>query len=234
METLYFERRFNGPPASVNGGIAAGAIADRLPGAVRVRLMRPIPLEQELILQPPEDGVGLIARHGDSDIMSARCEALELEVPPPPRPDRIAAAGRNYRKPPDNSFSDCFVCGHARAAGDGLRVHAGCDPSQQSFAALHWIPHEKFADDDGRLPNHMIWGSLDCPAAIAGSLLNKADMRTGEMHGEVYGPVLCGRTYTVFAWPIRAEGRKVFTGCALIDGSGNVCAKASVLWITVA
>jgi hypothetical protein len=233
MNTLYFDQRFNGPPASVNGGIAAGSVAEILEGAVRVRLLRPIPLERKLALRPSAEQDGLIVYDSSGDIMAARRELLALEVPEPPDHDRVAAAGHNFQIPPDGSFANCFVCGHDRDPGDGMRVHAGQDCLENSFAAVHWTPHENFADETGTLPLRFVWGALDCPGAIAAAILNPCDMVTGEMHGEAYAPVHAGETYTVFAWPVWAEGRKIFSGSALIDSAGQICAKASELWITV-
>jgi hypothetical protein len=237
MPILHFPRQFNGPPESANGGVAAGAMAEILlseeTSAVRVRLMRPIPLEQDLALRNHPERDGLIAHDDDGDILAGWREPLTIDMPALPDGDRVVEAGAHYRMPTDDKFAGCFVCGHTRLPGEGLRIHAGHDQEENAFAAVHWTPHENFAGDDGELPSHLVWGALDCPGAVAALLLKNSDMLTGEMHGEVFAPVRAGETYTVFAWPIWTAGRKIFTGSALIDETGQVCAKASELWITV-
>src|SRR4051794_4211537 len=104
-------RRFNGPPASANGGYACGLISRHLGrGPAEGSLRSPPPLDPALELVRAEDGeVSLFHR----DVLVAegrRADALDLE--PPVRPS-VAAAREALRRHPwlhgRHPFSDCYV-----------------------------------------------------------------------------------------------------------------------------
>jgi hypothetical protein len=56
MSTVTIPSRFNGPPASGNGGYSCGLVAAALGGPAAVSLRRPVPLDQALELRHEDDG----------------------------------------------------------------------------------------------------------------------------------------------------------------------------------
>ena len=53
---IVLERRFNGPPATANGGYACGVVARHVDGPATVSLRRPVPLGTPLELERHDDG----------------------------------------------------------------------------------------------------------------------------------------------------------------------------------
>jgi hypothetical protein len=115
---LCIGRRFCGPPGAANGGFASGSLAALLGGTVdvEVSLRRSVPLERPLGVR--HDGDTLLLEDDGWLLAEAR-----------------AAAGRGpyYGDP---LFPDCFVCGPARAPGDGLRIFPGRVPRHRLVAWL--------------------------------------------------------------------------------------------------
>jgi hypothetical protein len=122
--------RFRGPPGAANGGLASGSLAARLAGTVHVEvtLRRPVPLERPLGVCRDGDDVLVLEDHGQL-LAEARPPAAEAELTAPdhptPRKTR-AAAGLSAYYAADPLFPDCFVCGPARAPGDGLTDCGSC------------------------------------------------------------------------------------------------------------
>jgi hypothetical protein len=135
LSTLIVPSRFNGPPASGNGGYSCGVIAARFDGACAVSLRRPVPLDQPLELEAGNGlGSGIAVDAGNSGVLrvTADGELIAKAVAAPelapwsgPAVDLEAARDATSRfVPPANGFFDhCFVCGRDRH--DGLCVFAG-------------------------------------------------------------------------------------------------------------
>jgi hypothetical protein len=115
---LCIGRRFCGPPGAANGGFASGSLAALLGGTVdvEVSLRRSVPLERPL-------GV----RHDGDTLLLEDDGWLLAEARP------AAGRGPYYGDP---LFPDCFVCGPARAPGDGLRIFPGRVPRHRLVAWL--------------------------------------------------------------------------------------------------
>jgi hypothetical protein len=142
---LRIGRRFRGPPGAANGGFASGSLAALLGGAVdvEVSLRRSVPLEHPLEVRHDRDAalllddhgwlLGLVARRGAPASRRGRADRARH-----PDAGGAAAAGRGayYADP---LFPDCFVCGSARAPGDGLRIFPG-PVSRCSVWAAPWPP----------------------------------------------------------------------------------------------
>ena len=92
-------------------------LAKALGGAVEVTLRRPPPLEQPLSLVVDQARAEL--RDGGELVAEARRTPLELEVPSAPSFARAAELSQHYVGHAKHHFPGCFVCGPARAAGDG-------------------------------------------------------------------------------------------------------------------
>ena len=125
-ETLTIPARFNGPPASANGGYTCGVVAG-LVGAdeVSVSLRLPPPIDKPLAVVRDGDQVEL--RDGYARVAEGGPAELLLEVPDPISPEDAAAAsaaGRDHWCD-HHPFPTCFACGPCREPGDGLRLFPG-------------------------------------------------------------------------------------------------------------
>jgi hypothetical protein len=166
---MIIRARFNGPPATGNGGYSAGLFASQLTssemdgaddrdgdGAVEVTLRRPPPLETELTVLRSNPtrlmaGDQLVAearpaRVGDDEAVPAVPLATALEA-------TTAYAG--FRHHP---FPTCYVCGPEREPGDGLRIFPGRLPDGRVAASF-------VAPDD--ISPTIVWAALDCPSGWA-------------------------------------------------------------------
>jgi hypothetical protein len=173
-------------------------------------------------------------------IAEAEPVRIDLDVPaPPPWHAALAArdaspsftTGVNPLVPGGTGFHPvCACCGADVAEGQGLRVFAAPVPGFDGVAAA-WRPHPAFADDDGWLPQRLVWTALDCPGQFA---YYAAGIRTGllgRMTGRVLRPVPVDADYVVTGWRIGIERRKHFAGTALFDADGTLCAYAHQTWI---
>jgi hypothetical protein len=84
VTTVSVPARFNGPPASGQGGYSSGVLTAHLAGPAAVLLRRPIPLDQELEVRVEKDDAKRVA---DGTVARAFDTAGELiaEVVPAPR-----------------------------------------------------------------------------------------------------------------------------------------------------
>ena len=120
---LTIPARFNGPPASGNGGYSCGVIAAHIEGPARVRLHVPPPLDTELQLRETEPG-SLEMYHGDTLVGSGYSHNFELQCPTPPTPgphpqaptlcQSGGAATRRERHPHPQSHTGPVATGPAR------------------------------------------------------------------------------------------------------------------------
>lgn len=217
---------FNGPPASGNGGYAAGLLAgyDTVPRTVRV--LAPIPLAAPLSVS--RAGEVTEARNGDKRILAARPGAAALTPPPAP----TLAAARNAATRPTTfgagGPSTCFVCGRNRAPGDGLHIY--CGRLGDTRAASVWTPHPNVCGPDGFVRPEYLWAALDCPGGFA-LPVSATTYLLGEMTAALHRPVPVHAPVIVHAWHVWSEGRKHFAGTALHDADGALLAQADTLWI---
>jgi hypothetical protein len=226
--------RFNGPPASGNGGYVSGLIAERLgASAVEVSLRAPPPLDVPLAWRAGEDG-SLALVHGDTLLAEGRPVSLEIALPALPTPDTAAAAGLagrlRARSRSGNPYARCFGCGIER--DDGLRI-IPAPVGTDGVVASDWIPDPALAGPEGTLPPPIAWAALDCPAGIAWShrLGDAPPMVTVRMAARLDGPIRAGERLVVIGWPILREGRKLHAGTAIVDGSGRALAVSRQLWL---
>ena len=107
-------RRFNGPPASANGGYACGLIARYVGGPAEVSLRSPPPLDTALELVRTTDG--------ELRLCIASCSWPRAG--PPIRRTSSRPCGRPWRRRARrcagirggsgrHPFNDCYVCGAA-------------------------------------------------------------------------------------------------------------------------
>lgn len=231
-------RRFCGPPESGNGGWVSGTLAthvattDEHP-AVTVRLAAPPPLDRPLTLvveSPVSDAVAPVppSAHlldGDHLVASATASApLSREAPAPVTVEAARAAEERYEGLADHPFPTCFSCGTARDPADALCLRSGPLDDGTGRYATTWVPRE------ASVP--LVWAALDCPggwsAGIAGRPMVLATMTT-----EVLALPAPGVAHTVLAWQRGSQGRKHFSGSALLSPDRRVLARAEATWIAV-
>lgn len=211
--------RFTGPPASANGGIAAGRLAAYLAGPVaQVTLRRPVPVDTDLRVDAAEGMVRLYAQ----DLLVAEAVPGSVDVAPieAVTVDAARAASASYRGFADDTYGGCYVCGTARP--DGLQVFPG--PLRPDVVAGTWMP----ADDDPAT----LWGALDCPGGWAAGMVDPLVV-LGRMTLRRDGEITPGTPHVVQGWVTGRAGRKISTATALYDAGGAVQAVAQQTWIMV-
>jgi hypothetical protein len=246
--SLVIERRFRGPhdaaSATGNGGYFCGRVALAAgAGAVEIRARAGVPLDRPLALHARDGAVEVL----DGPALIARTSAARLQVTAPPPPSLAVAleASRRFEAALEagavaHTFPECFVCGHDRAPGDGMRLFAGplsdggSDRGHTRVAG--WQPDPGLLDGDGRLRDEFVWSALDCPGgwALAGP------GNTGTLHVEIREPIDGRRPLIVMGWPEpgpaggRAGSRRRYAGTALFDARGRLLALGAAIWVAPA
>ncbi len=243
MPSITIDERFCGPPKSGNGGYVCGLLAGHIDGrSAEITLRAPPPLGRPLDIVPGADGA-VELRDGDRILATGR--PSQLDIPNIPIASYAEAEDAVRRTPFDagnHSLPMCFVCGPARAPGDGLRIFAGplrprAGRRTGTFAAS-WIPDANLAGNDGDAAAEFVWASLDCPTGYAGMAgawgLSPGDsILLGRMSAKVDRRPKPGERCVVVAWPTGREGRKLFAGSALLGMGGEVLAIAQTTWLSV-
>ena len=223
-------RRFNGPPASANGGYTCGLIARYVGGPAEVSLRSPPPLDTALELVRLDDG-GVELRHRDVLVAEGR-PADPPDVEPPVRPT-VAQAREALRRHPwlerRHPFSQCYVCGAGRH--DGLGMHFGDLRGHPDMTAALLVADETVPHDAHGLAPEIAWGALDCPSYVPALWHADFPSMLAWMQAEVLKPIPVGEPVVATGWHLRAEGRKHYTASALLDADGRLLARATHLWI---
>lgn len=230
-ESTVVGRRFCGPPDSGNGGYSAGLLARALGGSVEVTLRRPPPLERELSLVVAGERAEL--KDGELLVAEAKRAAVEVTAPPAVSFERASELSTHYVGFKRHHFPGCFVCGPARAVGDGLRIFPGHEAPEQPMAAP-WVPDASLADASGRIPTEVAWAALDCIGYFAAGAPDYPVALLGRMTAELTGEVSVGERCVLLGWPLAREGRKLHAGTALYDASGVLRGRARQTWILLA
>ena len=222
-DTIVIEERFHGPPGSGNGGYTCGLLARFVGEPAEVTLRRPPPLDRPLRVDRVDgraelfDGEHLIAEAASGDV-----EPLELPAPPSfAEAERAAAAYPGFEK---HAFPTCFVCGPARAEGDGLRIFAGPLEGREGLVAAPWTTPA----DIGR---ELVWAALDCPGAFAVGYPDRGETLLGRLAARIDSVPKAGDRCVVMAWALGEDGRKLYAGTALFSERGDTHAWARATWI---
>jgi len=196
---------------------------------VRIRLERPIPLAVPLELNSAEGGELELTHEGTRLARALPAGDFALEVPPAPSYLAALEASRHFFGFTNHLYPGCFVCGTARARGDGLRVFAGRWGPEYQVAAL-WVAEATLADQTGKVRPEFISAALDCPGAFA-ARDDMGQMLLGEFTAHIDRRVHVDEPCVILGWRIAARGRKFEVGTALFDQSGELCARARGVWI---
>lgn len=224
---ITIKKQFCGPPNSGNGGYTSGLIAKHFQGDVEVRLLQPPPLDTELDLLIDTEGASLFNQ--DIKLAQAKPTALNILIPKAVSLQEAQHATKQYIDPEQHLLPTCFVCGPLRNADDGLNIFAGPTHLDHQVAAP-WQPKSSLANSSGQVKSEFIWAALDCPGYFAINRLHKISL-LGCMSGSIKGQVFATKNYIVQAWLLHSEGRKHFTGTAIFDEQGELCAASSQIWI---
>ena len=249
-------KRFCGPDKSGNGGYSAGLFARALVGttppadvaaavaagrgvaAPEITLRKPPPLERPLQIENGDlgrDGVAKVTA-GDQLIAEVRWAAIERAWPAGAAAPSFAEAERwaeHFIGRDHHSYPHCFVCGTARAPGDGLRIFPG-RPAGEPLVAAPWIPDASLASAGGALPPEMLWAALDCTGYFAVAEPRAPFALLGRMAAVIEGTVEIGEPCVVVGTGLGGEGRKRFASTSLFGRDGRLVAWSRQVWITIA
>ncbi|GAA3146367.1 hypothetical protein GCM10010466_41740 [Planomonospora alba] len=224
--------RFRGPEGIANGGWIAGTVSEALNGAghdsaVEVTLHAPTPLETPLDLRQLANTATLT--HGETLLVEAINVAERIEAPAFVPFDEAARAESGFPGMSAHAFPECFVCG-LRAPGDGLRIFPG-PVEGTDLVAAGWRVPMTVADEDGAVPDAIVWAALDCATGWAHFGPGESAL-LGRLTAQVHRPVHTGGVYSVVARATGREGRKLFGESALYEVDGTLVAAAKATWIT--
>ena len=225
--SVVVERRYNGPPASANGGYACGVVARHVDGPAQVSLRRPVPLDSPLELERNDDGH--VTLHDGELLIAEGDPALPLDELEPPYRPTVEEAHEAARLRPGAwpaTFDACWVCAPARR--DGLGVVFGPLPSRPDMTGAVLLAHP---GEDGVLPTEIAWAALDCPSYTPPLGGNAQPSLLASRHAELLAPVPAGTPLAVVGWSLGTEGRKHRSATAILDADGRMLARAEALWL---
>lgn len=243
MTSIIIDKRFCGPPNSGNGGYVCGLLARHIEGSAEITLRAPPPLGRPLeILAAAEGGVDL--RENGTLLATGRAMPLEVgQIPIVTFSEAEEAACRTSRDERNHPLPSCFVCGPARAHGDGLRIIPGPLPPRgeewPATLASSWIPYSNLAGGDGLVAPEFVWAALDCPTGFASTGARHLGMNgdesilLGRMSARIDNRPRPGERCVIVAWPTGREGRKLFADAALLGPDGELLAVSRATWLLV-
>jgi acyl-coenzyme A thioesterase PaaI-like protein len=241
MTQIIIDKRYCGPPNSGNGGYVCGRLARHIPGAAEVTLRAPPPLDTPLDTIAADsgtwelrDGARVVATGRATSVELARLETASFE-------EACAAELLTPVKPHDHPLPTCFVCGPARAKGDGLRIFAGPlgRHAHAPVLAASWTPDQNLAAEDGLVAAEFLWSALDCPTGYAcncdgqSGSFDKTSLLLGRMAARIEARPRPGERCIITAWPTGRDGRKRTAEAAAHDEGGRLLAMARTTWIAV-
>jgi hypothetical protein len=225
--------RFNGPPASGNGGYASGALGTLIGNSAQVTLRSPPPLDRELAVSVDGEGAERAWKMTDGEtlVASGRSAEPDLVCPAPVAEEYAKAAESSYAGDQTHPYPTCFVCGPARAEGDGLRLFTG-KVQGRNVVASTWTPAESMGSRDGNVDPIIVWSALDCPTYFGGRLNDYGRLAVlGRMTATLLSPLKVGEPLVVVGWPLGRDGRKWEGGSAIFSAEGELRAFARGLWV---
>jgi hypothetical protein len=243
MTSIIINRRYCGPPNSGNGGYVCGRLARHIEGGAEVTLRAPPPLDRQLDVVATDEGMFEL-RNGAAVVAMGQPVRVELARPQTASFEEARAAElATPIRPHEHPLPTCFVCGPARAPGDGLRISAGPlgrhSPSGSSVFAATWTPDANLAAQDGRVAPEFLWSALDCPTGYASSYdaergaFDPTPTLLGRMSARIEKRPRPGECCVITAWEVGRDGRKRVAEAAAYGETGTLLAVARTTWIEV-
>jgi hypothetical protein len=242
MTSIMIDERYCGPPNSGNGGYVCGRLARYIPGDAEITLRAPPPLDEPLDVVATDgawelrEGATVVATGRSANVELTRLETASFD-------EALAAELLTPIKPHEHPLPTCFVCGPARAPGDGLRIFAG--PLQRASGdagpvlAATWIPDAALVAEDGSVAPEFLWSALDCPTGYAcccdreGGSFDRTPILLGRMSARIRARPRPGERCVITAWETGRDGRKRVAEAAAYGETGTLLAAARTTWITV-
>jgi hypothetical protein len=243
MTSIVINRRYCGPPHSGNGGYVCGRLARYIGGGAEVTLRAPPPLDRQLDVVATDEGLFEL-RDGATVLAAGRTASVELaRLEKASFEEARAAELLTPVKPHEHPLPTCFVCGPARAHGDGLRIFAGPLVRQSRNAsavlAATWTPDPTLAREDGLVAPEFLWAALDCPTGYASShdpergSFDRTPILLGRMSARIETRPRPGERCVITAWDAGRNGRKRVAEAAAYGEAGTLLAVARATWIAV-
>jgi hypothetical protein len=243
MPSVIIDKRYCGPPNSGNGGYVCGRLARHIPGGAEVTLRVPPPLDKPLDVVATDGGLWEL-RDGTALVAAGRSASVELTRLEKASFDEACAAELlTPVKPHEHLLPTCFVCGPARAKGDGLRIFAGplLRQSRNASAVLAatWTPDPTLTAEDGLVASEFLWSALDCPTGYASSYdresgsFDRTPILLGRMSARIEARPRPGERCVITAWEASRDGRKRVAEAAAYGEAGTLLAVARATWIAV-
>ena len=243
MPSIIIDKRYCGPPNSGNGGYVCGRLAAHIQGGAEVTLRAPPPLDRRLEAVAT-DGTSWELRDDAAVVATGRAASVELARLEQASFDEACAAElATPIKPHEHPLPTCFVCGPARAHGDGLRIFPGLlarqPPNASAVFAAAWTPNTTLAAEDGRVAPEFLWAALDCPTGYASShdretgRFDRAPILLGRMSARIETRPRPGERCVITAWEAGRDGRKRVGEAAVHGETGTLLAVARATWIAV-
>jgi hypothetical protein len=242
MTPIIIDKRYCGPPKSGNGGYVCGRLARHIPGGAEVTLRVPPPLDKPLDVVATHDRSWEL-RDGAAVVATGRSASVELTRLEKASFDEACAAELLTVKPHEHLLPTCFVCGPARAKGDGLRIFAGPlvhrSRNGSPVLAASWTPDSSLATEDGFVAPEFLWSALDCPTGYAAShdqasgSFERTPILLGRMSARIETRPRVGERCVITAWETGRDGRKRVAEAAAYGEAGTLLAVARATWIAV-
>jgi len=236
-DSILIERRFCGPPASANGGYAAGrlaaALGEGIQHSIQVRLHRPPPLDVPLTVNKQATDTAQLTNRGELVATAKRTGS----DPPPFAPASLdqAELATQALDPNHHPFPHCFVCGPLREHRDGLRIFPGAIPHTDTFAAV-WTPDQHLSSSGTQVPSEFVWAALDCASGVP-LLLSDPNSRPcvlATITVRLQASPAVAEPHIVTSKVTGIEGRKRFSQAMLSTTDGAIYAISSAIWIELA
>ncbi len=231
--SIVVSRRFTGMPNFVQGGYVGGVVASRVPGPAEVSFRLPTPVEKPLRLR--EEGGSVQLLDADQLLVEGKSAELTLDVPPVPDWETCRQASASFPGLRLHPSRTCFVCGTQVPAGEGLHIYPGPVANSPLFATT-WTPEAARATDEGRVPVEVVWAVMDCMSGwpvFVQLATPAAGMLMGRFIGHVRQAAASGQRCRLIGWLTRFEGRKYFSGMAMVSEAGDILAFGQATWIAL-
>jgi hypothetical protein len=226
--TLRVDRRFRGPSDSGNGGYVCGLVAAHAGASVggpaaEVTLRSPPPLDTAMSVVTDASVARLLC--GEVTVAEGLPATLAPHPVPPVDAVTARAAAAVYPGLVRHPFPECFVCGPARAPGDGLRLFPGRLGDGRTACA--WTVSADVADRP-----EFVWAVLDCPGGWSAELEGRP-MVLGRMTAQIRALPVVGEECVVMGLFLGTAERKTWTATAAYGADGRELGLAHSTWLTI-